>query len=81
MYGGFDVYKTYLAIKNHFTTDYDFFKYAGNLESLDSIQNNSHNFYAFEKIDICDVYAIVWNHYRYVFDEMMRMMRVTRFPT
>ena len=33
-----------------------------------------------EKFDICDVYAIVWNHYRHVFDEMIRMMRVTRFP-
>ena len=29
MYGGFDVYKTYLAIKNHFTTDYDYIKYGG----------------------------------------------------
>ena len=29
MYGGFDVYKTYLAIKNHFTTDYDYVKYGG----------------------------------------------------
>ena len=24
MYGGFDVFKTYLAVKNHFTTDYDY---------------------------------------------------------
>ena len=29
MYGGFDVYKTYLAVKNHFTSDYDYFKYGG----------------------------------------------------
>ena len=29
MYGGFDVYKTYLAIKNHFTTDYDYIRYGG----------------------------------------------------
>ncbi len=29
MYGGFDVYKTYLAIKNHFTTDYDYVRYGG----------------------------------------------------
>jgi len=29
MYGGFDVFKTYLAVKNHFTTDYDFNKYGG----------------------------------------------------
>ena len=29
MYDGFDVYKTYLAIKNHFTTDYDYVRYGG----------------------------------------------------
>ena len=29
MYGGFDVFKTYLAVKNHFTTDYDYQKYGG----------------------------------------------------
>jgi len=29
MYGGFDVFKTYLAIKNHFTSDYDYVKYGG----------------------------------------------------
>ena len=29
MYGGFDVFKTYLAVKNHFTTDYDYQRYGG----------------------------------------------------
>ena len=29
MYGGFVVFKTYLAVKNHFTTDYDYYKYGG----------------------------------------------------
>ena len=30
MYGGFDVYKTYLAVKLHFTSDtYDYYKYDG----------------------------------------------------
>ena len=29
MYGGFDVFKTYLAVKNHFTTDYNYIKYGG----------------------------------------------------
>ena len=29
MYGGFDVFKVYLAVKNHFTTDYDYNKYGG----------------------------------------------------
>lgn len=37
-YGGFDVYKIYLAVKLHFTTDYDYHKYEGrvnaNLESF-----------------------------------------------
>ena len=32
--------------------------YAGNLDSLESIQNKNHNFYAFEKADICDKDAI-----------------------
>ena len=37
MYGGFDVFKTYLAVKNHFTTDYDFSKYGGRVTaSLES---------------------------------------------
>ena len=26
---GFDVFKTYLAVKNHFTTDYDYQRYGG----------------------------------------------------
>ena len=29
IYGGFDVFKTYLAVKNHFTSDYDYHKYGG----------------------------------------------------
>ena len=29
MYGGYDVFKTYLAVKNHFTTDYDYQRYGG----------------------------------------------------
>jgi len=29
MYGGFEVFKTYLAVKNHFTSDYDYHKYGG----------------------------------------------------
>ena len=30
MYGGFDVYKVYLGVKLHFTTDsYDYIKYGG----------------------------------------------------
>lgn len=33
MYGGFDVYKIYLGVKLHFTTDsYDYIKYGGENE-------------------------------------------------
>jgi hypothetical protein len=30
---GFDAYKIYLALKQHFTGDYDFFKYNGNIKA------------------------------------------------
>ena len=34
MYGGFDVYKTYLAIKLHFASDtYDYYKYGGKVNA------------------------------------------------
>ena len=34
MYGGFDLYKTYLAVKLHFTTDtYDYYKYGGKVNT------------------------------------------------
>ena len=34
MYGGFDVYKTYLAVKLHFTSDtYDYYKYDGKVNA------------------------------------------------
>ena len=29
MYGGFDVFKVYLVVKLHFTTNYDYFEYDG----------------------------------------------------
>jgi len=32
IYEGLDAYKTYLAIRNHFKTDYDYFKYNGKLK-------------------------------------------------
>ena len=38
MYGGFDVYKTYLAVKLHFASDtYDYYKYG-----VRSMQNLTH---------------------------------------
>ena len=34
MYGGFDVYKTYLAVKLHFTSDtYEYYKYGGKVNT------------------------------------------------
>ena len=34
MYGGFDVYKTYLGVKLHFTSDtYDYYKYGGKVNT------------------------------------------------
>ena len=33
IYEGFDAYKLYLAVKNHFTTNYDFFKYNGKVNA------------------------------------------------
>ena len=42
----------------HGVVNIDKLTYAGNLKSSDSIQNKNHNFYAFEKADICDKDAI-----------------------
>ena len=42
----------------HGVVNVDKLTYAGNLESLDSIQNKNHNSYTFEKVDICDIDAI-----------------------
>ncbi len=39
---------------NHGVVNIDKLTYAGNLKSTDSNQNKNHNFYAFEKADICD---------------------------
>ena len=33
IYEGFNAYKLYLAVKNHFTTSYDFFKYNGKVNA------------------------------------------------
>jgi len=35
MYEGIDAYKIYLAIRNHFKTDYDYFKYKGKMKISD----------------------------------------------
>lgn len=53
MYGGFEVYKEYLAIKNHFTTNsYDYAKYEGKVNvKLDSFtkRNDRHFFHKLSK--------------------------------
>ena len=33
IYEGFKAYKLYLAVKNHFTTSYDYFKYNGKVNA------------------------------------------------
>ena len=46
MYGGFDVFKTYLAVKNHFTTDYDYNKYGGRVTAkLESFTKRSDRYF------------------------------------
>jgi hypothetical protein len=47
----FDAYKTYLAIKNHFSKDkYDYFKYAGKSRASITSFNNRKDKYWFEKL-------------------------------
>lgn len=46
MYGGFEVYKTYIAVKNHFTTDYDYNKYGGKVTAkLESFTKRSDRYF------------------------------------
>ena len=50
MYGGFDVYKIYLAVKNHFTTDYDYAKYGGKINVKLETFTRRHDRYFFHKL-------------------------------
>lgn len=51
IYEGIDAYKTYLAIRNHFKTDYDFFKYNGKMKlSQDSFLKRRDKFF-FAKLE------------------------------
>ena len=51
VYEGLNAYKTYLAIRNHFNTDYDYFKYNGKLKvSNDSFLKRRDKFF-FAKIE------------------------------
>ena len=46
MYGGFDVFKVYLAVKLHFTTDYDFFEYGGKVNcKLDTFTKRNDRYF------------------------------------
>ena len=64
MYGGFDVFKIYLAIKNHFTTDYDYVKYGGKVTAkLDSFTKRPDRYFfhklskRFNKDDVLDYFV------------------------
>lgn len=51
IYEGLNAYKTYLAIRNHFNTDYDYFKYKGKLKvSNDSFLKRRDKFF-FAKLE------------------------------
>lgn len=65
MYGGFDVYKTYLAIKLHFTSDtYDYHKYEGKVNcKLDTFTKRNDRYFfhklstRYNKDDITDFFV------------------------
>ena len=51
MYGGFDVYKTYLAVKLHFTSDtYDYYKYGGKVNAKLDTFTKREDRYFFHKL-------------------------------
>lgn len=48
---GFHAYQTYLAVKNHFKTDYDFFKYNGKISTNKDAFDRRRDKFFFEKIE------------------------------
>jgi len=46
----FECYKKYLALKRHFTSDYDYFKYSGNIKVLPATFEKRKDKYFFEKL-------------------------------
>ena len=48
---GFAAYKTYLAVKSHFTSNYDFFKYQGKIVAKETSFNQRKDRFFFEKIE------------------------------
>ena len=50
-YPGFNAYKTYLALKSHFTSDYDYFKYHGKMKVKEETFLKRRDKFFFEKIE------------------------------
>ena len=50
-YPGFNAYKIYLALKSHFTSDYDYFKYHGKMRVKDESFLKRRDKFFFEKIE------------------------------
>ena len=51
VFHGFDVYRTFLAMKQHFTNPkYDFFKYDGKVNAKESTYQQRNDFYFFESL-------------------------------
>ena len=50
-YPGFNAYKVYLALKNHFTSDYDYFKYHGKMKVKEESFLKRRDKFFFEKIE------------------------------
>lgn len=50
-YPGFNAYKTYLALKSHFTSSYDYFKYGGKMKVKEESFLKRRDKFFFEKIE------------------------------
>lgn len=48
---GYEAYTTYLALKRHFTTEYDYFKYNGKIKSSEDSFAKRRDKYSFEKLE------------------------------
>ena len=61
MYGGFDVYKVYLGVKLHFTTDtYDYVKYGGKTNATLDTFTKRKDRYFFHKLSKRLMSEISW---------------------
>lgn len=47
---GFEVYRLYLAMQRHFSTDYDFFKYNGKVRVTTDSYSKRNDLFSFEKL-------------------------------